>query len=76
MCPAHRRSIHPIREIAARAAEVAAKASQAAGPAAHKAAGVTEEVGRRLATKGREIASDLRSQPGGVPADSEAPDEQ
>jgi hypothetical protein len=55
-----------LREIAARAAEVAAKAAEAAGPVAHKAAGMTEEVGGRLAAKGREIASDLRSdQPSG-----------
>ena len=49
-----------LREIAARAAELAAKAGQAAGPLAHKAAEKTEEVGGRLATKGREVASDLR----------------
>jgi hypothetical protein len=49
-----------LREIAARAAELAAKAGQAAGPVAHKAAEKTEEVGDRLATKGREVAADLR----------------
>lgn len=49
-----------LREIAARAAELAAKAGQAAGPLAYKAAEKTEEVGGRLATKGREVASDLR----------------
>jgi hypothetical protein len=49
-----------LREIAARAAELAAKAGEAAGPMAHKAAEKTEAVGGRLATKGREVASDLR----------------
>jgi hypothetical protein len=49
-----------LREIAARAAELAAKAGDAAGPMAHKAADKTEEVGGRLATKGREVASDMR----------------
>ena len=49
-----------LREIAARAAELAAKAGELAGPMAHKAADKTEQVGGRLATKGREVASDLR----------------
>jgi hypothetical protein len=49
-----------LREIAARAAELAARAGEAAGPIAHKAAEKTEAVGGRLATKGREVASDLR----------------
>jgi hypothetical protein len=49
-----------LREIAARAADLAAKAGEAAGPIAHRAAEKTEEVGGRLATKGREVASDLR----------------
>ena len=49
-----------LREIAARAAELAAKAGEAAGPMAHKAAAKTDAVGGRLATKGREVASDLR----------------
>jgi hypothetical protein len=49
-----------LREIAARAAELAAKAGDAAGPMAHKAAEKTDEVGGRLATKSREVASDLR----------------
>ncbi len=49
-----------LREIAARAAELAAKAAEAAGPMAHKAAEKTDEVGGRLATKGREVASDIR----------------
>ena len=49
-----------LREIAARAAELAAKAGEAARPMAQKAADKTEEVAGRLATKGREVASDLR----------------
>jgi hypothetical protein len=49
-----------LREIAARAADLAAKAGEAAGPMAHKAAEKTEEVGGRLATKGREVAADIR----------------
>jgi hypothetical protein len=49
-----------LREIAARAAELAAKAGEAAGPIAHKAAVRTEAAGGRLATKGREVGSDLR----------------
>ena len=53
-----------LREIAARAADLAAKAGEAAGPMAHKAADKTEEVGGRLATKGREVASDMRRDTG------------
>jgi hypothetical protein len=49
-----------LREIAARAAELAARAGEAAGPMAHKAADKTEDVGGRLATKSRGVASDLR----------------
>jgi len=49
-----------LREIAARAADLAAKAGEAAGPIAQKAAEKTEEVGGRLASKGREVASDMR----------------
>ena len=49
-----------LKEIAARAAELAAKAGEAAGPMAQRAADKTESVGGRLATKGREVASDLR----------------
>lgn len=60
-----------LREIAARAAELAAKAGEAAGPVAHKAAVVTEEVGERLAVKGHEIASGLRSERAG-PASGES----
>ena len=54
-----------LREIAARAAELAAKAGHAAGPVAHKAAAATEEVGERVAVKGHEIASGLRSERAG-----------
>ena len=54
-----------LREIAARAAELAAKAGEAAGPLAHKAATATEKVGGRVATKGLEVAAELRRvQPG------------
>lgn len=59
------------REIAARAAELAAKAGQAAGPVAHKAAAATEQVGERVAVKGHEIASGLRSERTG-PASGES----
>lgn len=55
-----------LREIAARAAELAAKAADAAGPFAQKAAEKTEHMSERLATKGREVASDLRRDPTGV----------
>jgi hypothetical protein len=49
-----------LREIAARAADLAAKAGEAAGPMAQRAADKTEAAGGRLASKGREVASDLR----------------
>ena len=55
-----------LREIAARAAELAAKAADAAGPFAQKAAEKTEHMSERLATKGREVASDLRRDPTAV----------
>jgi hypothetical protein len=65
-----------LREIAARAAELAAKAGEAAGPVAHKAALATEQVGERLAVKGHEIASGLRSEhPGPASGESVRPDE-
>ena len=63
-----------LREIAARAAELAARAGEAAGPIARKAAGVTEEVGGRLAAKGHEVASELRSERVAETASSEAAD--
>ncbi len=56
-----------LREIAARAADLAAEAGEAAGPMAHKAAEKTEEVGGRLAIKGREVASDIRRDEGTTP---------
>ncbi len=56
-----------LREIAARGADLAAKAGEAAGPMAHKAAEKTEEVGGRLAIKGREVASDMRRDEGTTP---------
>ena len=62
-----------LKEIAARAAELAAKAGEAAGPMAQKAADKTEEVGGRLATKGREVASDLRRETSVAGSDSGAP---
>jgi|SRR5690349_364286 len=49
-----------LREIAAKAAELAAKAGEAAGPVAQRAANKTEAMGERLATKGREVAADMR----------------
>ena len=49
-----------VREIAAKAAELAARAGEAAGPVAQRAADRTEAVGERLATKGHEVAADLR----------------
>lgn len=65
-----------LREIAARAAELAAKAGEAAGPVAHKAAAATEQVGGRLATKGHEIASGLRSERAGhAPGESVGSDD-
>lgn len=49
-----------VREIAAKAAELAARAGEAAGPVAQRAADRTDAIGERLATKGREVAADLR----------------
>lgn len=49
-----------VREIAAKAAELAAKAGDAAGPAAQKAAGVTSDVGQKVAAKSRDFAADMR----------------
>lgn len=49
-----------VREIAAKAAELAAKAGDAAGPVAHKAAGVTSDVGQKVAAKSRDFAADMR----------------
>jgi hypothetical protein len=49
-----------VREIAAKAAELAAKAGDAAGPVAQKAAGVTSDVGQKVAAKSRDFAADMR----------------
>jgi hypothetical protein len=49
-----------MREVAAKAAELAAIAAEKAGPLAHKAAGVTEQVGQRVAARSKEVAADLR----------------
>ncbi len=62
-----------LREIAARAAELAAKAAEAAGPAVQKAADATDQVGGRVATKGREIAADLRRDSETTSHDSDGP---
>ncbi len=64
-----------LREIAARAAELAAKAADAAGPAAQKAADTTDQLGGRVASKGREIASDLRRASDSTPSDGDVPTE-
>jgi hypothetical protein len=49
-----------MREVAAKAAELAAIAGEKAGPLAHKAAGMTEQVGQRVAARSKEVAADLR----------------
>lgn len=49
-----------MRDVAAKAAELAAVAGQRAGPLAHRAAEATERVGVRVATRSREMATDLR----------------
>jgi hypothetical protein len=49
-----------VREIAAKAAELAAKAGDAAGPFAKRAAGVTSDVGQKVAAKSRDFAADMR----------------
>jgi hypothetical protein len=49
-----------MREVAAKAAELAAVAGEKAGPLAHKAAGMTEQVGQRVAARSKEVAADLR----------------
>lgn len=61
-----------MREVAAKAAELAAVAGEKAGPIAHKAAGMTENVGHRVAARSKEVAADLRrpredEQPGASP---------
>lgn len=49
-----------MRDVAAKAAELAAVAGEKAGPLAHRAAGVTENVGQRVAARSKEMAADLR----------------
>ena len=49
-----------MREVAAKAAELAAVAGEKAGPLAHRAAGMTEQVGQRVAARSKEVAADLR----------------
>ena len=49
-----------MREVAAKAAELAALAGEKAGPLAHRAAGMTEQVGQRVAARSKEVAADLR----------------
>jgi hypothetical protein len=49
-----------LKEVAAKAAELAASAAVHAGPIAHRVADKTEQVGRVVASKSRDIASDLR----------------
>lgn len=53
-----------MRQIGAKAAELAALAGEKAGPIAHRAAEATEAAGTRLASKGREVAADLRTREG------------
>jgi hypothetical protein len=52
------------REIGAKAAELAALAGEKAGPIAHRAAEVTAAAGGKVAERGREVAADLRRDPG------------
>jgi hypothetical protein len=49
-----------IREVGAKAAELAAVAGEKAGPLAYKAAGVTEQLGHRVAARSKTMAADLR----------------
>ena len=51
-----------LREVAAKAAELAAVAGERAGPIAYKAAETTQNVGRRVAERSKEVAADLRRQ--------------
>lgn len=53
-----------LREIAAKAAELASAAAVRAGPLAHKAAETTANLGDRMATRGKEVAADLRRSSG------------
>ncbi len=49
-----------MRDVAAKAAELAAVAGEKAGPLAHRAAGMTENVGQRVAARSKVMAEDLR----------------
>src|SRR3954471_22047681 len=49
-----------VRDIAAKAAELAAVAGAKAGPLAYKAAGVTDQLGQKVAARSRSMAEDLR----------------
>jgi len=51
-----------IRDISIKAAELAAIAGEKAGPVAQRAAELTGEAGKKLATKSRDLAAELRSQ--------------
>lgn len=62
-----------VRELGAKAAELAARAADAAGPLAQRAAVVTSDVGQRVASRGREIATDLRRSAGPPEAASDSP---
>ena len=53
-----------LREVAAKAAELAAVAGERAGPIAYKAAEATQKLGQRVADTSKEVAADLRRQPG------------
>ena len=64
------------RELGAKAAELAARAADAVGPFAHRAAGVTSDVGQRVASRGREIATDLRRPAGPPEAPSDTPSDE
>ena len=64
-----------MREVAAKAAELAAIAGEKAGPLAHKAAGMTEQVGQRVAARSKEVAADLRRPRSEAESADEAPHE-
>jgi hypothetical protein len=49
-----------LKEVAAKAAELAASAAVHAGPIAHKVANQADRAGKVVASKGRDLASDLR----------------
>ena len=58
------------KQVAAKAAELAAVAGEKAGPIAKRAAEMTEDVGTRVAERGRKLAADLRAHPDDAAADS------